>query len=635
MSQPQKPAAAKYRVFPGLDGLRAIAVLLVLIYHLLPDALPGGFLGVDVFFAISGFLITSLILREHTISGSINLPAFWQRRARRLLPALFLTLLVCSAVASIFGGDLLYALGGQLFSTVFFVSNWFFVASGADYFTKDTPELFRNTWSLGVEEQFYLLLPLVLLFLLRRPSRRKLIAVLGSLGLLSATAMHLLSLGGSAASRIYFGSDTHSFGLIFGAVLAIILHTAPHPYRKPGFLKQTLYLAGTVIGIGGLLTLAFTLHEDSSFIFQGGILSATLLSLLTVAVITRDGSLPGRLFDNPVMRYIGMRSYGIYLWHWPILVITDAAFGPGEGTLRQLTVATIVAASTFAIAHLSFRFVEQPIRRHGIRGVVKLAISPRAHNSRARLILACLVAVSIVCVPATGWALANQPAKTSTQIAIERGEKAAAEAKRKAQEAAQQAAKQEAAKAQAAAQAAADFDPTAPVLPSGTQISAIGDSVMLAAAGELYDEFPGIELDAAVSRSMTAGLELAKEQSAAGTLRETVVFGLGTNGAITDADLAYICELAKTHRIVLINAHAERDWIPGVNEALARVSTENRGIALADWTGSVSPHPELLAGDGIHPHPAGGTVYAESIRAALGKLVTDPAEMRRVAIPRF
>lgn len=166
MTAPARQDVRSRPHYGGLDGLRAIAVGLVLVYHLFPGVLPGGFLGVDIFFVISGFLITSLLLHEYTFEGKIRLGMFWRRRARRLLPALALVLLVCIALGLVIGGDLLVGIGAQLAGAAFFVNNWVYIATGADYFAKDNPELFRNTWSLSIEEQFYLVLPLMLLALL-------------------------------------------------------------------------------------------------------------------------------------------------------------------------------------------------------------------------------------------------------------------------------------------------------------------------------------------------------------------------------------------------------------------------------------------------------------------------------------
>lgn len=205
----------------GLDGVRAVAVLLVILYHLSPGAVIGGYIGVDLFFVVSGFLITTLLLREREATGRISLSGFWRRRARRLLPALGVLVLVCCTAAYAIGGDVLLGLGGQVLGALTFSSNWLFLAAQSDYFSSTAPELFRNLWSLAVEEQFYLLWPLLLVLVLLRIPRWLRITLIALIAVGSAVAMTLLWVPESA-TRVYYGTDTHAFGLAIGAVLAVV-----------------------------------------------------------------------------------------------------------------------------------------------------------------------------------------------------------------------------------------------------------------------------------------------------------------------------------------------------------------------------------------------------------------------------
>lgn len=215
------PASTAPGRFAGLDGLRAIAVLTVIVFHLTPGVMPGGYLGVDLFFVISGFLITALLLREREKNGRIRLLDFWRRRARRLLPALGILLLACCSAALLVGGNVLVDLGRQVLGAATFSSNWLSIAGEHSYFTESNPELFRNLWSLAVEEQFYLIWPLALLALLFVPKRSIRIGIVAAIAVGSAVAMALLYLPGGDATRVYYGTDTHSFGLAIGAVLAL------------------------------------------------------------------------------------------------------------------------------------------------------------------------------------------------------------------------------------------------------------------------------------------------------------------------------------------------------------------------------------------------------------------------------
>ncbi|WP_449283486.1 acyltransferase family protein [Leucobacter sp.] len=634
--------------FGGLDGLRAIAVGLVLCYHLFPSALPGGFLGVDVFFVISGFLITSLLLREVDLRGGIRLGAFWRRRARRLLPALALVLLVSTGAALLIGGDLLVGIAAQLAGAAFFVSNWVFIASGADYFARDTPELFRNTWSLSIEEQFYILLPLLVLALVRLRGRTAQALPLITLGLVSAGLMLELSLSGADPTRVYFGSDSHTFGLFLGAAMAMLLHRTADGIaaEAPGPWRQLAYGGTALAGLGVLAWLAWTLPEGSPASFQGGFQLATAASLAIVWGATRQGAWIGAALDVQPLRWIGERSYGIYLWHWPLLLVFGAAFGTGAGWI--VPVLTLLVTVLFAA--LSHSFVEQPVRRFGLRRSLRLLFRIGDHSRRQRLVALGLGAVLAVTVPATAYAVATAPQMSSAAEAIARGQ--AALDQRAAEGSAAPADTADAREPGPAGEpdrqprdggtADAKHDgktkdrapaPPIPVTPEGRDISAVGDSVMLASLPELEQALPGIAVDAAVSRGMGAGVGIVSDLSSQGALRSVLVIGLGTNGPVQPDELEAIRRTAGARPVVLVNAHADREWIPGVNQVLADFAAEHRGVVVADWTGSVTGVPDALAGDDIHPNPSGGEIYAASVQHALDEL-QQPGEAIGFAIPR-
>lgn len=297
------PAAPKR--LGGLDGLRAIAVGLVVVYHLLPEVLPGGFLGVDVFFVISGFLITTLLVSEHRQTGRIAFAKFWRRRARRLLPALALVLLACTSAALLASKELLIHIAAQIAGASFFVANWVYIALGTDYFAQENPELFRNTWSLAIEEQFYVVLPLVLLFSFRMRSAATRVLFFVMFGLASAVWMSALFAQGAPATRVYFGTDTHVFGLLLGVALALALRPPqllrPNaeyssdsmlelPTRQLAVWQQLGLVAVVLAGLGVLGWLTATLHEGSPESFLGGFQIATAAMLAAVWAATRSGA---------------------------------------------------------------------------------------------------------------------------------------------------------------------------------------------------------------------------------------------------------------------------------------------------------------------------------------------------------
>lgn len=632
------PAISTSR-FGGLDGLRAIAVTLVLVYHFFPQLLPGGFLGVDIFFVISGFLITSLLIHEKAKHGRISLAGFWRRRARRLLPALALVLLVCTSLAALVGGDLLVGIGRQLLGAATFVSNWVFITAGADYFTRDTPELFRNTWSLAIEEQFYILLPLVAILLFAVCRRQTAAIVLGAVGIASALWMVQLSLSGADATRVYFGSDTHSFGLALGASLAFFT-TSFRPSTAPGVARQVGYAAVALGGFAVLGVMAFTLPEGSALSFQGGFQLATVVSLAMIWAVSRPGAWIGRVIDVAPLRWVGERSYGLYLWHWPLLLIVAGAF-PSAPAWQ---VAIVTLAATVFCAAASFRWVEQPVRQLGVRASLRLLLQPRHYTPKRRLVAIGLGAVLVASVPATAYAVSTAPAQSSAQAAIERGADLVNQTQQPERPAPTGPAqpspkvpspKETDEKLTGAKESDVSKKAELPAAPraTGTDITAVGDSVMLASAPELNAAFPGVFIDAAVSRGMGVGVGLVADSAAQGLLRHVVVVGLGTNGTVTNDELEAIRLSAAGRPLVLVNAYGDREWIPGVNETINSFAAANRGVVVADWGGSVTGVPGALAGDEIHPNPSGGVIYAESVQAALDALDT-PAEATGYAVPR-
>lgn len=606
--------------YGGLDGLRAIAVALVLVYHLFPGILPGGFFGVDIFFVISGFLITSLLLTEIATTGRIALLNFWRRRARRLLPALALVLLVCTSLALIVGGDVLVGVAAQIFGASFFVNNWVLIAGGADYFAQDNPELFRNTWSLSIEEQFYLLLPIALFAIFKLGGRSATVTLFLTLGVISALTMAQLSSIDAPPTRIYFGSDTHTFGLFFGVALAILVHQDPRAGRPrpPGRFARSAQVLVAVLGFLVLGWSAVTAVEASPESFQGGFQLVTLAAVGVIWAITREGSVIGRAIDVAPLRWIGERSYGIYLWHWPLLLIIDGAIEAPSWIIGALTLVATLTAAT-----LSCRYVEQPMRQMGLRRALTVFARPRAFIGRPRRAGIALWVILFVSLPATTFAAATAPSHTTAADAITRGEEALA------------------------AQDPEIVDPpvidlpetgtqpasTLPALVTGAEITAVGDSVMLASAPELASAFPGISVDAEVSRGVQVGTEIVDAQSADGSLRSVIVVGLGTNGPVQTADLDSMRAITGSRPLVLVNAHGDREWIAEVNAALAAYADSHRGVVVADWDEIVSSKPEALAGDGIHPNPSGGELYASAITDALLDLAK-PKEAIGFAVPR-
>lgn len=686
------PTAPRYA---GLDGLRAVAVLLVVLYHLFPTwFLNSGFVGVDAFFVISGFLITSLLLRERAATGRIALGAFWARRARRLVPALVAVVTICASAAWLIGGDVLLGVGRQVLGAATFSYNWLAIAGGSTYFSAGEPELFRNLWSLAVEEQFYLVWPLLLPVLLL--ARRRGLRVGAALVLAACSAAWAFGVvaGGGSLTRAYYGTDTHAFGLLIGVALAFALDrtagrteggstgaltmdASPRPVRRgPAVSTTALTAVGGVAALAGLVAVACL--PDGATVFPAVPLLASILTAAVIAAAVSADSPLGRALDLALLRWIGERSYGIYLWHWPVVVLlTVAVTGTMVDTAIPLGVGIATLIVTVAAAAASYRLLEQPVRRLGVGGALRALRARLASNPVRRFGAITLVAAAALGTVGTAAAVAAAPTVSSSESVVQAGLDALAEASAAPAPAGGASAPADggapeaggprgtigggtpgstgatgdsgadggtapadgalppalgAAGATGATAPSHDPDgrprPPARTTVPGDRITAVGDSVMLASAEGLLDERPGIQIDAAVSRSMWQGGEIVEALAAQGALRDYVVVGLGTNGPVDDDDLKTVYDAVGPHRcLVLVNAYAPRDWISGVNTELTAFAASHPRVAIADWSRAIAPKADLLAGDQIHPGSAGGAIYADTVAGAVDALQNRPADI--------
>lgn len=594
----------------GLDGLRAVAVVLVVTYHLFPSlGLDAGYIGVDVFFVISGFLITSLLLRRRD-RGVRGILEFWHRRARRLLPALALTVTVCASAAWLIGGDVLVRIGTQVLSAFTFSYNWAAIVTGEGYFEANTPELLRNFWSLAVEEQFYLLWPLLLplVLLLPRGWQRASIALAASVA--SATWMILQLAQGADATRVYFGTDTHAFGLLLGVALAFLLVRMPdREWMRRAVARWSSAVVGAA-ALAGLILLGFlgTAERQELPIV---LIAATLLSGILIVTAVWPGSPFGRALDVAPVKWVGDRSYGIYLWHWPLLVlILVAAQGTGPEAEVPLWVGGLTLALTVIAAAVSYRLIEQPVRQKGFRGAL-VSLGPMFRRGTVSVLAVSAGVVFAVALTAgTVAAAIAEPGQSSAAESISAGQDALADQE------------QEPTPSPTATPAPPPAEPTptpSPTPIAGSQITAVGDSVMLASAPALIERFPGIDVDAEVSRSVWVGPDIVGSVADSGQLREYVVIALGTNGPIDAAPLDEILTIIGPDRhLVLVTSYAPRDWIPGVNETLTAFAADHpEQVHLADWAHAAEQNPDLLAGDQIHPSGEGGAQFTAAVATAI------------------
>ncbi|MFT4127264.1 MAG: acyltransferase family protein [Gordonia sp. (in: high G+C Gram-positive bacteria)] len=605
--------AGRIRRALALDGLRGIAVLAVIVYHFFDDAMPGGYLGVDIFFVLSGFLITSLLVREFGGSQTISFAGFWRRRARRILPAAATVLIVCTAVAGLIGGDVAVALIPQFLGSLFFANNWVQIAQSHSYFADTTPQIFMHYWSLAIEEQFYLVWPLVftgaLLLLRRLPLRwrfRLLALVALLLGAGSAAAMALLFTPGVDPSRVYFGSDTHAFGLLTGAMVALLLTTPSTdaldswPRRVPPIVARILAWTLAPVALVALVGLLFILPDTDEKTYQGGLVVACLLTAITVHTAVRDTGPVAWLLRLPLLRRLGERSFSLYLWHWPVIVfLRDWLDGP-KSELPDWVVGALACVVSLVIAELSYRWVETPFRRHGFRGILGTLGAGRI------TVPAAVLAGSLTVCLFAGAALGASPAKSALEVQLE-----------------QQARLLAAAKAQAQHRPTRSRRPADATQPTGSEITAIGDSVMLASSQALITRFPRIYIDAEVSRHYTGGEEVINALAANRTLRKYVVLGFGTNGQAFDGQLDRIMrEIGPGHKVILLVPYGPVDGIPQAARQVLDYAPRRANVYLAPWCQAAATHPADLNADGVHPTAPGQQLYVQAVIEGLRQAVT-------------
>jgi len=584
MSSPQN------RYIHSVDGLRAVAVIAVLLYHLGIDWIPGGFLGVDLFFVISGYVITGLILDSIVRSGTLDLRAFYLSRIRRLVPALVAMLVFTTLFIGVYApdtvrrfiADIPYVLSGSM--------NWALVSRQQDYFEAiGRPPLLQHTWSLAVEAQFYLMWPLVLLFILRYFGKKNIPFAALAIAIASGITLFAYSIRidtqESAISHVYFGTDTHSIGLFLGSALAVSWQPQNLTREITKRAQDFVDLIG-VVGLLGLLSTFLFINENDPTLYRIAFPLSALFGCATLISVVHPASRFAPILSTRPLIWIGERSYGIYLWHWIVFQLTRPSIDlvGDDWALYALRVLIV-----FALADISLRYIEIPVRR-GYFELWFRGMKYRTKAVRLRQQLSTLAAVAVT-IAATSLISIN---------AMERADDIAAQE-------------------QNAAESSTD-EPDQVITSSETPgLWVTGDSVILGIRNVLA-QYERIELiNARVGRQITELIEVARtDQQFVG--QSPVVLNLGNNNRLVEADIISLMEIVKNQpKIIVVNTAVPRFWKEANNQLIADVVNRYPNTTIVDWSAISANHPEFFATDGVHLNPPGVNAYVSAIREVLQK----------------
>ncbi len=631
-TRPTRNDGTSLGYLPGIDGLRAISVLAVLAFHHYfiggheQGFAPGGFLGVEVFFVVSGYLITSLLLAERRKTGGVSLTRFWFRRARRLLPALFVMLAVVILYALLFLPDSINTLKSNTIAALSYTSNWWLVISHQSYASEaGRPGLLKHLWSLAIEEQFYLLWPPLLVVGLRKLGRKRMLITMLSVALASSVLMAIVVTGSINAA--YYSTWTRLSGLLLGSMMAFFFA----PYQIRGHAARGARYALDLAGVLGLVVLIWSFHSftfpflpsgDTS-VFKGGFLLVDVATLLVIAAVVHPLSDIGPLLGVRPLKWIGLRSYGLYLWHYPIFCVTRPGLDVPIQNMWQLLVLRLVLS--FGAAELSYRYVETPIRGGAVgRYWARLHTErgPARHRVERRgIIIATAVAAVVITLGASlAGAQGEQPHIPGFNAGAQKGDRGNVADPRTIDKLRNQNSTTTTVHATGATGGTAPTGPTTPTTTNAGlqhEVLAIGDSVMLGAQQSLETQIPNMYVDAKVSRQFwdaTVVLDFYKQN---GLLPPRIVVHMGTNGAFSDAQFDDLMRVVGNRQVFFVNAREPRTWEGEVNERLAADVQKYKNAHLLDWHKFSDSHPDWFVSDGIHLTGAGAANYATFIHSHL------------------
>ena len=611
----------KTKYLPSIDSLRAIAVIAVIIYHIDANYLPGGFLGVDLFFVLSGYLISSLIIKEYKSTGTVNLYNFYVRRARRLLPAVYFMITVVLIIITLFNGVLLKksyldALFGYIYS-----SNWWYIFHKLDYFDSfGSQSPFKHLWSLAIEEQFYMFFPLIFLIFNRKSKsnnsnsklNKNFIYVVLSLILVSLIA-HILLFDINNINRIYFGTDTRAFSLLVGVVGAI-LYPMDRLSERTTKKDNMIYSIVSLVSILVLIGIMINTSEYNTWLYRGGFLLVAIIGLIIIISSGRQYTFMSKLLSFKPLVFIGKISYSLYLWHFPILVVTTPVSEIGNPNLFYVTLRIVLI---FLVATGSYMFVETPIRKLGFVNYINLLFKRimKFKNNTKKIIFASIALVAVVftmgvfgkSVPYLSTAFVTEMSNNKESQFIsnnnENNTNNSSEHKNDNNN------NQEGNKSEDK---------------KYSSLIVIGDSLTVDIGEKIKEKYPGAIIDGKISRQLTAATALADQYANYNNENTAVIFQLGTNGFFTESQVEELVKKFDKADIYFVNVKVPRTWEKTVNKELDALKERHSDITIIDWYSVANNNQNYFEPDKVHLNSEG----VETMVSLIEKSLKHPVEIK-------
>ena len=592
----------KSKYLPSIDSLRALAVLAVIIYHVDVNYLPGGFLGVDLFFVLSGYLISSLIIKEYKKTGSVNLYNFYIRRARRLLPAVYFMITVGLVVMVLFNEVLLRkshldAIFGYIYS-----SNWWYIFHKLDYFDSfGAQSPFKHLWSLAIEEQFYMIFPLLFLLVNRKKKSKDgtyklnknfLYVVLGLI--IVSLIAHIILFDINNISRIYFGTDTRAFSLLVGVVGAI-LYPIERLHAKVTLQQNMMYSVVSLVSIATLITVMIYTSEYNTWLYRGGFLLVAVLGLIVIISSGKQHTLMSRLLSFKPVVFIGKISYSLYLWHFLVLVLTTPVSEIGNPNIYFVILRVIL---TFVVAIVSYVFVETPIRKLGFKKYVSVIFKKMIKCSRkSRRVFASIATVLSVLfvmgiigkgVPFISTAFIKEMEVNKETQFVNNGNN-----KENKEEQNNDSNKENKDNNE-------NKDEKNNAEKKYNSVVVMGDSLTVDIGEKFQELYPGAVIDGKIGRQLYVAVEEAKSYSKYNNENSAIIFQLGTNGPFTESQIEELVKVFDKADIYFVNIKVPRAWEKTVNTALKQAQEKYPNVNIIDWYSVANSSKDLFEPDRVH-----------------------------------